>query len=144
MYSVYSSVELTGPPVPALTTYDWVKVWKAWIICNTRLKRITGLSSGMVMFRNLVQGPAPSTAAASYRSCGIWRSPARKMIIGEPNVHTWSKISVSRAYSGVAVHAGRLVKPGPANPWLTSPDEPNICRHNRAMATLEPSSDRNE
>src|SRR4029077_17708576 len=124
MYSVYSNVELTGPPVPALTTYDWVKVWKAWIICKTRLKKITGLRSGSVMRTNFVHGPAPSTEAASYRSSGIWRSPARKMILGETKLHTCNRMSVLSAYSGVAIHAGRFEKPTPDRTWLTRPDEP--------------------
>src|ERR1700730_1180433 len=95
----------------------------------------------MVMRTNFVHPLAPSTDAASYRSCGIWRRPARKMIIGEPNVHTWSRMSVFRAYSGVAIHAGRLVKPTPDNTWLTNPADPKSWRHSSTIATLEPSSD---
>ena len=47
-----------------------------------------------VIFQNCRQRDAPSRLAASYMSCGIWRRPARKMIMGEPNCQIERMISV--------------------------------------------------
>ncbi|MNL00544.1 hypothetical protein D3C87_1209820 [compost metagenome] len=65
-----------------------VKALKASIVWITALKKITGVNSGSVMRKNCRILLAPSISAASYISCGICRSPARKMIIGEPNCQT--------------------------------------------------------
>ena len=43
----------------------WVKALNPSIVCSTRLKKITGASSGSVIFRNCRQAEAPSIDAAS-------------------------------------------------------------------------------
>ena len=71
-----------------------MKALNASIVCTTALKKMTGVSSGRVIFQNCRHFEAPSRLAASYMSVGIWRRPARKMIIGEPNCQIDRMISV--------------------------------------------------
>ena len=49
------------------------------------VKNTDGVSSGSVTCRKRAQVPAPSTAAASWYSCGIAWRPARKMITVVPS-----------------------------------------------------------
>src|SRR3954466_53268 len=93
-------VESDGPPLPPETTNAWVNDWNAWMICSTRLKKMIGDSNGSVMLRNCRAFDAPSTAAASWYIGGSGRSPARKITIGAPNVHTFSTIRVDSAVLG--------------------------------------------
>ena len=68
-------VEVTGPPWVMIFTMS--KPWKLAMVRVTRRKSVVGVSSGQVMWRKRCQPPAPSRAAASYRSPGMAWSPAR-------------------------------------------------------------------
>ena len=48
-------MELIGPPVPPETMKAWVKALKPSMVCSTRLKKMTGASSGRVIFQNCRQ-----------------------------------------------------------------------------------------
>ncbi|MNI70122.1 hypothetical protein D3C73_1259140 [compost metagenome] len=65
------------------------------------MNRIIGVSIGTVMEMNLLIRPAPSTIAASYRSVGIFLSPARNSTMEEPNCHTTSRLIVNKAMEGL-------------------------------------------
>ena len=100
-----------------------------------------GDSCGRVMAVNCFHLPAPSTLAASYNSRGIWRRPARKMTIGEPNCHTCRAISVQLAVSGFAIQDIDEFAPNRFNSALNRPSEPNTIFHGTATATEPPSMD---
>ena len=52
-----------GPP--PVTMNAWVNTMKPVIVCITRLKKVTGESSGRVIRKKRDHEPAPSMAAAS-------------------------------------------------------------------------------
>ena len=70
---------------------------------------------------------------------GICRSPARKITIGDPNVHTCNRISDHNAQSGSEIQPIWELMPTARSTRLTRPSTPNICRHNTAIATEAPS-----
>ncbi|MNY57730.1 hypothetical protein D3C86_1939800 [compost metagenome] len=58
-------VESDGPPLPPETMNACVNDWNEPMICNTRLKKMMGLSIGRVIRQNCCSVVAPSTFAAS-------------------------------------------------------------------------------
>src|SRR5665647_2221135 len=71
---------------------------------------------------------------------GIWRKPARKMIIGDPKVQTCSKMIVHSAVLGSAIQLVAALTPNQPNMSLKSPCPPKTSRHKTAIATLDPST----
>ena len=64
------------------------------------LKKITGLSIGMVIRVKVCHQLAPSIADDSYKLAGICFNHAKNINIGEPNCQAPKTIKLHRAVSG--------------------------------------------
>ncbi|MNI87830.1 hypothetical protein D3C73_1450610 [compost metagenome] len=117
-----------------------VNIWNEPMIPRIRLKNMTGEISGKVILKNLRNTPAPSTPADSYSSCGICFSPARKIIMVEPNCHVFNRIKVPSAVLGLEIHAGPCM-PIRLRIWLMYPSRPNMLRQRTETAMLAPISE---
>ena len=74
--------------------YGPLNSWKACTVCMIRLKKITGVMSGIVMRKNCCHFDAPSISAASYSEVGTFCSAARKITMAEPNCQVLSSTMV--------------------------------------------------
>ncbi|MEM3658480.1 MAG: hypothetical protein QXQ66_08740 [Candidatus Hadarchaeum sp.] len=79
-----------------------------------KTKTNTGLNRGSVMFQKIREAVAPSISAASYRSTGIFLSPARKRRVISPRLRQMSITArLNKAVEGLLSHFGKY---GPGTP----------------------------
>jgi hypothetical protein len=93
------------PAAAAPATTAWVKNCNAKIIEFTMPNNSTGEMDGSVMCQKRRAGPAPSSAADSYCSCGTSSNAARMMIISSPDPHSTKRVSEGLAMSGSLNHS---------------------------------------
>jgi hypothetical protein len=112
---------LAGPP--CVVTNTSVKyAWNEAMMPMIRLKKMIGLRSGSVTWRNRANAPAPSIEAASWRLAGTpWR-PARKMISGVP-MPPQRVISTIDGFESAGSNSQRSgVSPRPVSSAFASPN----------------------
>ncbi len=71
-----------------------------------RLKKMYGVSMGIVTWRNLCHQFAPSISAASYRCCGMPCNPASHRIIPPPAPQSPMMTNAGLANSSLVNHVG--------------------------------------
>lgn len=74
-----SRVRPPGPPL--VSTYTRANELKFQMKLRAVIARATGLRAGQVTVRNLRQAPAPSIAAASWSSRGVFWRPASRVTV---------------------------------------------------------------
>ena len=107
------------------------------MICWMRLKKMVGVSMGMVIFQNCWNLDAPSSEADSYREMGICFRPERNTSIQEPNCHTPISTMTSRAVLGLPSREYFCSMPRADSRLMNTPLLPNTCFHTTETA-MEP------
>ena len=111
------------------------------MICWMRLKKIVGVSIGMVIFQNCCILEAPSSEADSYREFGICFSPERNTSIQEPNCHTPIRTMTNRAVLGLPSRENFCSMPMADSRLIRTPLLPKICFQTTETAIEPPTMD---
>ena len=105
------------------------------------LKKMVGVSIGIVIFQNCFIGEAPSMAADSYREFGICFRPERKISMQEPNCHTPISTMTNSAVLGLPSRDIFCSMPIAPSSVIKTPLLQKICFQTTATAIEPPTMD---